>query len=129
MNIAKSFAEFLVDNGYGTLGVDLFIGGVPQDAGNKAMWILAGGGAASTKNTTNEKLKQYIISVYYRNTDMQDVYETLQRLEELINSDACTQLDGYDTIDLEATGFPTDNDLDADDRTIGLLQVTLTTYL
>lgn len=129
MNITRSFADFLVAQGFGTLSTDIFVGGVPQDAGNKALWLLSGGGSPTQTNVTNNKQKQYIINVFYRNTNQEDVYDTLQAIEELINSDACTQLGGYDTLDMTCTLFPTDNDLDVEDRTVGLLEITVTTYL
>lgn len=74
-------------------------------------------------------MKQYLISVYMRSLDASLVYDQLQALEESLNSDGCTSLNGYDTIDIEATTFPTDQDLDNEDRTVGLLQATITTYL
>lgn len=129
MNIARSFLDWMDDNGYGAYGVDLFIGGAPLDAPNDCWWVLAGGGTALSTNRTGEKQKQYVLNVFYRDKSRQDVYENLQALEEAINSDACTQLDGYETVDLECLLFPSDQDLDVEDRTVGLLEVTCTTYL
>jgi hypothetical protein len=129
MNITEAFKDFLVAEGFGTFGSDLFIGTVPKSAPNNCMWILSAGGSPISRNITNNKQKQYIVSVFYRNTDQQDVYETLQELEELINSDGCTQLGSYNTFDIECTLFPTDNDLDMEDRSVGLIEVAITIYL
>lgn len=129
MNIAEAFAEFLQDQGFGSLGDSLRIGTVPLDAPSTCWWIITSGGSTVSQNHTGERRKQYLIQVFYRNVDATEVYNQLQALEELINSDSCTQLSGYDTIDIEATSFPTDQDVDAEDRTVGVVQVTITTYL
>jgi len=128
MNIARSFATFMEDEGFGTFGTDLFINGVAEDAPDACFWVVAGGGAALQKNQTNEMLKNYILQVFYRNIDSNDVHEILQSFEETVNSDDCTQLSGYDTIELEATAFPTSQDLGLEDRTIGVVQVTVTIH-
>jgi hypothetical protein len=128
MNITREFVNFLATKGFGTFGTSIFIGGVPQEAPDASMWVLSGGGTPSVKNETNNMRKKYVFNVYYRNKDAEDVYETLQELEELINSDACTQLGSYETLDMECTLFPTDQDLDIEDRTVGLLEVTATVY-
>lgn len=114
--------------GYGAFGTDIFIGAAPLEAKDAIFWIVAAGGSPIGKNHTGEKVKNYILSVFYRNTDAADVYEKVQAFEELINSGNCTQLNGYDTIEMSATSFATDQDLDNEDRTIGLIQVTLTIY-
>lgn len=127
MNIARSFATFLEDNGFGTFATDLFIGGAPEKI-STCYWITTAGGTPKQKNVTNNKLKTYTLNIFYRNTNAETVYENLQSLEELINSDDCTQLTDYDTIEMEAILFPTDQDIDVQDRTVGLLEVALTIY-
>ena len=128
MNLTRSFVQFLEDNGFGTFGIDIFIGGVPVTAPNKSMWVLSGGGTNLIKNVTGDKQKNYIISIFYRNLDGQDVYDKLQQLEELFNNPDCIELEGYNIVEIEATQFPTDQDLDNEDRTVGLIQATLTLY-
>jgi len=128
MNITKAFVDFMQSNGFGTFNSDLFIGGVPQDAPNRALWVISAGGNSKSKNDAGEKQKNYLLNVYFRNIDGQDVYDTLQDLEELLNSANCFELEGYEVIEIEATIFPTDQDLDMQERTIGMLQVTLTIY-
>lgn len=128
MNIARDLAQFLEDNGFGVFGTDLFIGGAPVKV-STCYWITSAGGTNKQKNVTNNKLKNYTLSIFYRNTDAETVYENMQALEELINSDACTQLDNYDTIEMETILFPADQDIDVQDRTVGLLEVTITTHL
>jgi hypothetical protein len=123
MNISRAFANYIASEGFGTFGTDLFIGGAPLKAPDPLWWIVSSGGAPESKNSTGEMLKEYTLGVYYRNQDTEQVYEKLQALEELINSVGCVQLESYDTVSMEAVGFPADQDLDDEDRTVGLLQV------
>lgn len=127
MNIVESFSQYLEDEMSLTLGTDLFIGSAPVDK-DDVWWIFSGGGGNVVKNDTGEKRKNYIVNAYYRGLDAQDVYNKLEQLETLVNSATCPQLNGYDTIEIETVTFPTDQDIDAQDRTIGLIQITITTY-
>ncbi len=129
MNIVKSFSDFLETEGFGTLGVDIYLGGVPQGAPDSSIWLMSGGGSPVLRTKTNEMVKQYLISIFMRSLDPEELYDDIQALEELINAEACPSLTGYEVVEMRATSFPTDNDLDNVERTIGLIQVTLTTYL
>jgi hypothetical protein len=130
MNISESFAEYLVSLGIGTLGQNIFIGNAPSSnmVIDSIWWIVSSGGNPIRRNSTGESLKSYTINVFYRDRDYKTVYDELNTLEESINCDNCTALNDYDTISIEANSFPIDNDLDNEDRKVGLLQVNLTTY-
>ena len=129
MNIAGSFVSYMISVGFGTtLGTDVFIGGVPQDAPSTAWWVVSQGGTLVLTNQTGEKIKSYTLQVFYRNIDGQDVYDELQDLEIELNKSNCAQLTGFDTMEIESNLFPTDNDIDLEERTIGMLQVKITTY-
>lgn len=128
MNITKAISNYIEGAMGLTFGTNLFIGGVEVGAPNECGWLLSAGGSVVKANVSAGKMKNYVISFYYRGLDASVVYEKLQALEEALNSDACTQLDGYDTIDLQATLFPTDQDIDNEERTVGLIQITATTY-
>lgn len=128
MNIAKSFTEYMIDLGMGTLDTDIFIGNIPVEAPDKAWWVNSAGGTTSSKNSTGERLKNYTLNVFYRNTDAEDVYERMQEFEEEINAKQCIQLDSYDTVEMEASVFPTDQDIDNEDRVVGLMQIKISTY-
>ena len=129
MNILEAFSEYMEDLGLGTFGEDIYIGGAPLDAIDPIWWIIAAGGSSEPKNNTGERIKKYNLEVYYRNTDEEDVYNLLQTLEEDINGKHCTQLTGYQTVDMEAVSFPVSKDIDNEDRTVGMLQVTVSIYL
>lgn len=129
MTIKRAFIDYLESLGYGTFGTDLYLNGVPLNAPASCWWVLATGGANAGVNQSGERLKNYIFNVYYRNTDAQVVDETLHEFEERLNSIHCDQLGGFETVDISVTTFPSDQDLDNTDRTIGLAQVTVKTYL
>lgn len=128
MTLKRSFVTYMESLGLGTFGEDIFLNGAPITI-DQCWWIISTGGAPVLTNQTGERIKNYIISVYYRNTDAVDVDQQLQEFEETINVGNCTQLDGFNTIDMTATAFPVDQDLDVEDRTVGVVQVTVQTYL
>lgn len=127
-NILKAFVEYMEDLSLGVFGVDIFIGGAPLDVNDPIWWVISAGGVSEAKNNTGERIKKYTIEVYYRDTNAEDVYNLLQTLEEDINGKHCTQLNGYQTVDMEVVSFPTDQDIDNEDRTVGMLQVTISVY-
>lgn len=130
MNLAEAFATYLATMTGSVLGQDLFIGEAPSSdkVQDSIWWIIDNGGGPIKKNSTGESLKRYQVQIFYRNRNYQTVKDKMFTLEEDLNCDGCTQLTGIDTIDIEATTFPIDNDLDVEDRKVGLLQVNLTTY-
>lgn len=128
MNIKKSFIEWMEDNSFGVFGTDLYADGAPLDAPDACYWVTSGGGTPISKNATGEKQKNYILNIYHRDTDAESVADNLQELEELLNSKDCIDLNGYDVIEVSATTFSTDQDLDQEDRTVALLQATITAY-
>lgn len=128
MNIAESFSTYMQSLSLGTFGTDIYIGSVPLDAPNTCWWIISSGGSPVQKNHTAEVMKQYNLDVYYRSTDSESLYNTLHDFEVTLNNPNCTQLTDFDTIEIQAISFPADQDIDNEDRTVGLLQVTIRTY-
>ncbi len=127
MNIAESFVTYMEGLGLGTLGTDIFIAGAPKSAPASCWWVVLNGGIP-LKTDTGEVQKEYSLNVYYRSNSQSGVYDQLNNFEIEVNKAHCTQLTGFDTIDMSAITFPTDQDLDNEDRTVGLTQVTITTY-
>lgn len=128
MNIAKSFVDYMEDLSMGIFGSTIYINSVPQEAPDAVWWVVKSGGSPIRKNSTGERVKDYNLSVYYRDTDAEQVYELMQDFEEEINSKSCIQLDGYDTIEMEASIFTADQDLDNEDRIVGLMNVRISVY-
>lgn len=128
MTVQRALAKWLQENGFGIFGTDLFIGSVPDNAPTASWWIIGGGGSPTLRADTGEKMKAYIFSVFYRNTDSEDVDTKLQALEIKANDKSCKSLDDYETVDLEASGFQSDADIDLEDRTIGSVEITVLIY-
>lgn len=131
MTLIEAFATYLQDTlSVATLGQDLFIGEAPSSnkVPDSIWWIVSNGGSPVLKNSTGESLKRYQVQIFYRNRDHKAVEDALFNLEEDLNCDGCSQLTGIETVDIEAITFPVDNDIDDEDRKVGLLQVNLTTY-
>lgn len=127
MNIARSFVQYLEDNGWATFGDDIFIGGVPQEAPDTCWWVVLSGGTSENKYITGENVKNYRLNLYYRSRDTQAVYEELSDLEVELNN-SCPQLDDYTVISISTLVYPTDLDLDVEDRTVGMLEVNIQVY-
>lgn len=128
MTLKRSFAQYMESLSLGTLGDDIFITSAPLNVA-PCWWIIATGGTPVITNQTGERIKNYIISVYYRDVDAETVDETLQSFEALLNTGNCDQLEGFNTIDMSVTTFPADQDIDVQDRSVGLAQVSIQTYL
>jgi hypothetical protein len=130
MNVASAIASYLQDNNIATSGQDLFIGQAPSSdkVPDSIYWIQASGGDTERLAQTGERIKSYLVEIRYRNRNYQTVYDNLQTLEELLNGNTCIQIDGYETIQIQATTFPIDDDLDSEDRKVGMLAATILTY-
>ena len=131
MNIAESFANYMQnDLSIATLGQDLYISAGPDSdrVPDSIWWIVASGGAKDVSLQSGEVTKRYQLDVYFRHRDAEVVYNRLQALEEQLNCPGCVQLDGFDIISVEAITFPVDQDIDNEDRSVGLLQASILTY-
>lgn len=112
-------------NNFGNAGQNLFIGNVPLKAPKSCWWVVVTGGASTLKAHTGERLKQYTLNVFYRNTSSEDVDEKMQAFEEFINSKPCKSLAHYEVIEIDATLFQSDRDIDDEDRTVGVVEVSI----
>lgn len=129
MTIKRALAKWMEDHGFGVYDTDLFIGSIPVEKNLAAgWWILGGGGTPTTKNQTGEKVKGYLFNVFYRSSDAAEVDAKLQLLEETANGKDCLELDDYVTVEMGATGFQSDSDIDAEERTLGSVEITVSVY-
>lgn len=130
MNVLTELVAYIENLTGAILGQTLFIGQAPSSnrVADSIWWIIEDGGGVTRKNITGELSKSYNFNIFYRSRDYGEVKTALYQLEEDLNCDSCTQFDSLDTIDIEATAFPIDNDLDNEDRKIGLVQVTILIY-
>jgi len=136
MNIIDSFATLLQTLGIATLGQDLFIGNAPSSNSSTSTnpvpddiwWIVANGGTINTSLQTGESLRDYQVNVYRRSRNYRTVYDNLYSLEETLNCNNCLELQNFNAVAIQTIAFPIDDDLDGEDRKVGLLQVNLTVY-
>jgi hypothetical protein len=130
MSLIRAFATFLESAGFGTFETDLFIGGAPSSnvAPSTLWWLKSYGGTPAIRLRTGEMVKTYQVQVFYRDYDPKNVEDKLFALEERLNDRNTPQLVGFNTVETEAFTFPYDNDLDDEERKIGLLQANITIY-
>lgn len=132
MNVARAFADYLATVKSLTLGQNLFISRVPSSnqVGNRTVWwIKANGGTVVSRGVQGSAVRQYLIEIYCRDVSAEGLYETLQALGDSLTTAGCMTLAGYDVIHVDTNGPWTDQDLDSEERTVGLLQVKLTINL
>lgn len=126
--VSESFIAWLESQNVATFKVDLYLSQVPDDAPDDCYWVITSGGSPIQKLRTGEKVKQYFVSVYYRSTKAKHIEKNMFKLEELLNKPNCLQLEGFETIEVEADQFPSDIDFDSEDRRVGLLQANIKIY-
>ena len=130
MTIAESFVDYMEELDVGTSGQNIFIGETPPSnyVDDNLWWVIQSGGSKTLKAFTGESIKQYSLLVYNRGRDYGLVSSRLSNLEETLNCPSCVELDGYEVLEMEVVQFPTDQDLDSEDRKVGLLQINIKTY-
>lgn len=131
MNVIEAIATFMQDTlELGTLQEDIWIGQAPSERKAQAdlWWLVASGGDKEIRAVTGSSIKSYIVNIFRRSTDYEALYNAMQSLEETFNCLSCVQLTGFEVMQIEATNFPIDNDLDAVNRKVGMLQVNIRVY-
>ena len=128
MNVARAFASYLQDTGVATLGQDLFISRAPlsTEVPSRIFWLKASGGTEVAKSVNGRAQRQHLIEVYHRDTDTAAVYDVMQELSDDLTCAGCLTLEGYEVLEVSTSGPFTDQDLDDEERTVGLLQVRIT---
>lgn len=130
MTISQVFIDYLESQGYGKFGQTLFLYRVPNSLKTQTdlMWVIPSGGSPVSTNVSGEKQKAYQMLIYYRSNSARQVDEALSLLEEQLNCPNCVELQGFELVSIEATQFAADQDLDSENRMVGMLQVQLTVY-
>jgi hypothetical protein len=130
MNVVRAFAEYLQGTGVATLGQDLFISRAPSSnkVPDRIFWLKAAGGPPPKKSVSGSSTKPYVIEIYHRDVNTEGVHEVLQELGDDLSCAGCVTLQDYNVTEVQASGPWTDQDLDNEERTVGLLQVTITIH-
>lgn len=123
MSVAEAYRDWMETNGIATSGQDLYLSKAP--IGSTAYWITASGGSTGERYPNGGGTVNTAISVYYRDPDPKKVYDNLEALRDETECAGCLDLEGYTVISIYTTGPFADQDLDSEDRTVGLLEVTL----
>lgn len=126
--VSEAFIKFLEDEGIATFETDIFLNQVPDTAPDTCYWIITSGGSPIQRLQSGEKVKQYFVSVNYRSNKNKNVERKLFELEVLLNSPDCLELEGFEVIRVEATQFPSDQDLDNEERRVGFIQANIQIY-
>jgi len=130
MSLVETFRDWCVTNAT-TIGSDqAFVSRAPSSnrTNDAIWWFRAAGGSQTGRTIDGRSLSQKVIEIYYRNADALTVADKLDLLASEITCHGCLELDGYVVISVEATGPFTDQDLDSEERTVGLLQITIEVY-
>lgn len=132
MNIVRSFANYLATQQSLTYGHDLFLsrarasGSPDSDDGvvPESIWWLKTGGSQGRRG----KLFVNPIEIYYRDRNAEVLYDKLAQLGEDLSCTGCVSLEGFTVTEVEVAGLFADQDLDSEDRTVGLLQINVITF-
>lgn len=134
MNVLRAFANYLQTTGVATLGQDLFISRAPSSTAkavngspvsDRIFWLKSAGGTTISKAVTGSTQKNYLIELYLRDVNTEGVHETMQDLGEDLSCTGCVTLENYDVVSVSVNGPWTDQDMDNEERDVGLLQITV----
>lgn len=130
MTISRAFVKFLEDKGYGVFGQNIYLYRVPNSKKTEVelFYIIPSGGSVVSTNKTGESIRLYQMLVYFRSRKAERVDEVLSALADTLSCSSCVELEGFELVGIQATQFPTDQDTDAEDRMIGMVQCQLTAY-
>ncbi len=123
--ITKSMIKFMEDLGFGTFGTNLYVYQVPDSkfADNDIYWLIPSGGTPTRQLYTWGKTKRYAFIVHYRNESTEVVDDKMFEMESVINAVKCPLLEGFDVYNVQCDSFPTDSDLDSEDRMVGTMTI------
>lgn len=130
MTVAQSFVKLLESKGYGVFGQNIFLYRVPNSlkTPTELFYIIPSGGSATGVYPDGTKRKLYQFLVYFRSNSAKRVDEVLSAMDDDLNCAGCAKLEGFEMVSLNTSQFPADQDLDSENRMVGLLQVQLEVY-
>lgn len=88
MDIAYQVADYLADNGFGTIGTSIFIGEIPANA--NGLYIIRTGGLLNNY----VPIEETILSIYCKDTQALDCITLLENVKRNIHRKSSTTLDG-----------------------------------
>lgn len=130
MTVFQAFINFLEEQGCGVFGQNIYAYRVPNSKKTQTelYYLIPSGGSPVRRTSTGKAIKLYQILIYFRSNSAEKVDNTLNELEKLLNCAGCVELEGFELVDIQATSFPTDQDLDSENRMVGMIQCQLQVY-
>lgn len=128
--VAESFVQLIEAWGLGTSGQDLFLHRVPnsKQVASDITWITCAGGTPSGYNLTGERLFTYIFNVNVRSTNAKTVEKKLWAFSDKLSCLGCYSLMDHEVISVRVSNFNIRQDLDAEERMYGYIQVQLVVH-
>lgn len=129
-NLARDFVTVMEELELGTFGNDIFISRWPtgKSIPNKCWLVKADGGEIQSRLVTGELRQTFVLSVRLRAVNPEDVYNALYALQSQLGCEECLSLEWYNVIEVSTSGPFVDEDIDLEERTIGEILFTITTY-
>ena len=130
MTLSQSFVKFLEEKGYGISGQNIYMYRVPNSkkTETEVLWLIPTGGFPSQVNKTGEMMKTYQFLINFRSNSARKVDEVLNDLEQTLNCSNCVSLEGFELVEIRATQLPADQDLDSENRMVGMINCQITVY-
>ena len=128
-NIIEAFRDWLIDQSVTTSGqIKIHRASSGTDSPDSLWWLKAEGGNHVAYSVDGIPTQTNVIGCYYRNRSAKEVYDTLEALRDTVTTAGCLVLDGYAVVEIPTTFGPfNDEDIDSEDRTVGYIQVSITT--
>ena len=130
MTLSQSFVKFLEEKGYGIFGQNIYLYRVPNSKKTETeiLWLIPTGGFPAQVNKTGEMMKTYQFLINFRSNSARKVDEVMNDLEQTLNCAHCVSLDGFELVEIRATQLPSDQDLDSENRMVGMINCQVTVY-
>lgn len=125
MTIGESVVNLLQLKGYGIPGQDIFLHQVPNSNQviNDVYWVTYSGGTPIRINPTGEQHLAYSVTVNFRSMNAKTVDHNLAKLTDMFNCLECSPLEGFTVISIHTSNFNIRQDLDAEERMYGYIQI------
>lgn len=120
--VGEAFVKFLESKEIATFGENLFMGEMPLEAPDDSWLVVVSGGSPDLVTADGGMIKLYTFNIFHRSLAGKEIERSLFSLEETLNCGSCVNLEGFETIYSRATQFSQDQDLENENRRIGLLQ-------
>lgn len=130
MTVSQSFIKLLENKGYGVFGQNIFLYRVPNSLKTQTelFYVIPSGGSVTRTYSDGAKVKLYQFLIYFRSNKAERVDKVLAEMEDNLNCSGCVELEDYELVSLNTSQLPADQDLDSENRMVGLLQVQLEVY-